>query len=166
MYGKDAGFTKTLLHQGHNIRYAVRLELTVAQLTQVTPRWGLPVQRVPYQPGDRILVFIGDEFASGGTPAPLVSTCFVRYDPAQGKIVTHTGSGVDGSHLLGANPHGAKWHTLYISASKCALHYGPPEALTTTPEFWHKVIWDRQFTPEAQGEISLASESEGRVIPS
>jgi hypothetical protein len=143
MFGKDAGFTKTLLHHSHNIRYAVRLELTVAQLTQVTPRWGLPVRKVPYQAGDRIMVFIGDEFASGGTPAPFASTCFVRYDPAQDKIVTHTGSGVDGSHLLGANPYGAKWHTLYVSASKSTLHFGPPGARTTSPEFWQKVNWTK-----------------------
>lgn len=155
MYGKDAGFTKTLLHHGHNIRYAVRLELTVAQLTQVTPRWGLPVQKLSYRAGDRVMVFVGDEFASGGTPAPLATTCFVRFDAAQDKIVTHTGCGVDGSHLLGLNPYGARWHTLYVSAAKCVLHYGPPRARTTTPEFWQKVSDPENPVVSAQGVISF-----------
>lgn len=145
-YLSDPGLEQEIPNYPHAIRYAANLELTQSKLTSVTPRLGLPVKKLNYKEGDKIILYVGDFHSSCGTPVPLSNSCFLFYDEKQDLLVPDSRSGIDGSHLIGKEPDLDRFHVFYVSVVYGALVFGPEKSLITSKEFFAQVRMNSKLT--------------------
>lgn len=143
LFRHDPGLLGPIPNWPTRVRYAVNLELTQSLLTCVTPRLGLPIKRLDYKKGDKIILWVGDHVSACLTPVPMSNTAFFFYDAKQDTLVTDNRASVDASHLLGKEPHPGRYHVFYVAVTHGTLAFGPENSLMTSPAFFDKASFSR-----------------------